>query len=295
MGEMRISPLQQAPSTIAVSASDGVSLGDSSSASVASGASPILTEDFSTYSSTTNWLNDPRGIYVAASDNNTSKMALDQTDGVDIDGYSLTQCGKYSWAAGDVGSCEITIRRKLTFANISRTMWVEWYSKFSTSGNDGKFGVCPSSVCTGKNCDYKTIFFNPYASGTPDGGRSQVNFGTFGDKVRPANPDGINVYNAHDLRDGGGNNINSWDGSWHKHRVKVVTETTSGAGDGAIQYSYDGTLQVNQTGLTLNKNWDGWNRVTLGANMNRGPERAMSMKWGRVAVYDSDPAWSEFP
>lgn len=104
-----------AVSPVTVSLSDTVSAADAVTASITGGggASADFTEDFSTYTSTTDFLNDPNGYYDEAEDNNTGQMALDTGVGYD----TLTQSVRYDFP-DQAGNCasEPTISRLVDFS-----------------------------------------------------------------------------------------------------------------------------------------------------------------------------------
>src|SRR4029077_18179310 len=92
---------------------------------------PDMLEDFSTYSSISNLLADPRGIYSVGEDVNTGQMVLDNTVGYGTSGKSL----RFDFpdrTADSAGRCGVyTIGRNITLPSSVSELWVEIAARYS--------------------------------------------------------------------------------------------------------------------------------------------------------------------
>lgn len=259
----------------------GVVITQQPSVVVQSGPTPLLLEDFSTYSNTANWLSDPRGIYSVAEDVNTGFMQLDTSQGLNAGGYSLSQCGRYNWpdrtsegGSGTTGRCgDDTIGRNLSLPSHQTELWVEvWFrtdSSFKTLAPSG-WG-CTSAAA------YKCVFLRTDVS------RYNLVLGIFGET------------SSYTWSAGPGNQEPSdypltwtpFDGSWHQYQMHV--KIGSGA-NGICNLAVDGVVKQTNTGLSQGGASYIYG-IAIGRNMNQGPGATQSEYWGRIAAYTSDP-WS---
>ena len=109
-----------------------------------------MSEDFSAYSSTTNMLADPLGLYSVAEDNTTSQMALDRSTGANIDGLNLAQSMRYDYNAP--GCSTQSVGRNLTLPSATSEVWVEVYMKFSSNFTTRNVNGCSTPP------DFKALF-----------------------------------------------------------------------------------------------------------------------------------------
>lgn len=242
------------------------------STSSATGAEPYVVDDFSTYSSTSDMLSDPRDIYAPNYDSyNTENITL-VSEGVDVDGYSLDQSMRYTFPDNGGACGDQSISRSLNMPEDTYVVWVEWYVKFDAdfTTDFGNSNCAPA---------YKLLF------GRQDADRFDIVTGLWDSDYKVAWPGG-NVDNV------GGDAAASYDGQWHRFRIEFRHESSAGANDGAIRFWVDDTRVVEKTGLDTDRSSGPMKWVKLGANINQGPDFAgMGLNWGRVAVWTSDPGW----
>lgn len=259
-----------------------------------------LLEDFSTYTSTADWLSDPRGIYSVAEDVNTSEMFLDTTTGVDINGLSLTQCVRYDFPDRTADTCtgsthkgrcgDYSIGRNIKFpasATVNE-VWVELYIKFPTDFTT----VAPAGWgCTGtcnSNPDYKMLFVRDTITQ-----RCNLQPGTFGNSWTFGVPG--------DQEGNGGTPSKTipglpWDGQWHQYRIHVMKDQSGSLGHyTAGDVWFDGVLKKSFPGVTVSSTTYGkYFGIALGRNMNQGPDHVMSVYWGQLTLWNTDPGWSTY-
>ena len=227
-----------------------------------SGASPALTEDFSTYSSTSNFLADPRSIYWLSEDIQTGQMTLDT--GVAYSG--LTQSIRYDYPSGT--GTDYTVSRMLRIpGGTVQELWTEVAVKFSSgftvygngqgvgpalkllhtevNGVAGRFGLAieyDRVSAEGPNDDYSNLYLTSTGAATT-------------------------LQNA----------------SWHILRHYVRLGTTD-----FHQYWMDGVSLGSASGTTAATNLWG---VALARNLNMQPASPQSMYLGYVKLYTSNPGW----
>jgi hypothetical protein len=248
-------------------------------------SSAWLEEDFSEYTSTANLKSNPRGIYNGFSGDgnesyNTSQIFLDQSVGYTAGG--LTQSMRYDFPANNVNS-DYTIGVNLSLPSSASEIWVELVARFSSNFTT----LGPASG----NADYK--FFMGRVSGG-SGNRFMLYCGTYGNGWQFGYP-GNDQGDGSDVPGYYGNEAYPfsasgpvWDGQWHVYRFHYKV-----ASSGVARWTKDG---VEMPGFA-NKNTTAGGTVTgiyglaLGRNMNRGNSQAMSLWWGRIRVYRTDPGW----
>jgi len=249
---------------------------------------PWLAEDFSTYTSTSNMISDPRHIYSDGEDVNTGQMTLDTTVGYG----GLTQSMRYDYAdrtsvggSGLTGRCtDYVIGRALVLPTTTQEIWAEFYVKFTV----GFTTVAPSVWGCTSNPDLKLIFGRTH----PDN-RYEVKAGnsTLEEWVWrwPGGPE-TNVPAAQFPP------ANVFNDTWMQIRVHFKNSTTATSHDGAYAFWLNGVVVKDTTGVNTIAN-DGVSQITdlygiwLGQNLNQGPAALQSLWWGRVRVYNSDPGW----
>ena len=272
--------------------------------------------DFSAYSSTADLLADSEGLFDHAEDiapnGNTGVGALatcgstqpcvtlDQTQGLNIDGYHLSQSMKYTQydRTSDVGGStdsrcgSYTISRSVPLPQGGvQEIWVEVYAKFET----GFLTQAPSAWgCTSdQGLKFVDANVNPgdrfsigFRTGTNPPSSGQVWFG-YPDNV--TDPQGKVNFGS----------VNYADGLWHRYRLHCKISTGNpGApnADGVMEGWIDDTKVVSETGIMTtstagNTPPTGFNFLSLARNMNQGPDHDQSFWWGRVAIYTQDPGW----
>ena len=259
--------------------------------STGSGAAPWLVEDFSTYTSTTHMLSDPRGIYARHLDANTWAVTLDGSTGYGASTKSMRYTVPTLASKGKSSGCyEETIRRVLRFPNNTRHFWAEWW--FKTSPNF-KTNWTQETGC-GSNPDWKFSFFG---KGQADG-RWAIHMGTYGDTwmMGPnANNEVSSTYQNGQLSSSGtglgygfthwhANKL--WDGNWHRIRV----EAKLGKGDAIFRFWADGELVVSKTGLIADDG-EGFSSLSIGENFNMLPTEEMQFWLGSIKVWNQNPGW----
>lgn len=246
-----------------------------------SATTPWILEDFSSYTSTANLLADPRGIYSLGEDVLTSQMALDQSVGYG----SSKQSMRYDFPdrTTDSNRCgDYTIGRNMVLPTTVTELWVEVAARYQVNWTT----VAPSSWACTSNSDYK--FFAARVNGT---GRFMLFAGTYGQGWQfgyPGNDEGANS----DTPGVYGNSVypfsttgNPWDGQWHVYRFHYKV-----GNPGAAEWWYDGVKMPGfpSVDASVASNIYG---LAIGRNMNQGPGQPMSIWWGRIAVYNTNPGW----
>jgi uncharacterized protein YjdB len=225
-------------------------------------AAPAIVEDFSTYTSTANFISDPRGIYNRVEDQQTSRITLD-TD-VLFNGHPTM---RYDWP---VNAVEPTITRMLRLPARTRKVWVEWWSLYPTNFLDG--------------VSAKKVLFVHGDNGSGLIGRFAVNMengpgGSF-------NAEGDHVGGIYEGPGGwyrrGPANREILDGKWHRHRVAVDLDVPR------FRYWLDDTLRTDAVAeITIT----GLGGVSMGRNFNRTPAVPVVERWGEIRIWTTDPGW----
>lgn len=232
----------------------------------ASSVAPALTEDFSTYTSTSNLLNDPRGIYVASENINTKQISLDTSVGY---GKS-TKSMRYDYPKMGSVSADYTISRSLNLKSVGASeIWVEAAVRFSSN----------FSLNAGTSAGAALKLLHVAEPNVP--GRFGLNFEN-GDNGS-LNAEGPNdTYDAMYLR-GSVRPGNLFDGNWHVVRYHIRL----GSSD-FHEFWVDGAYQGSRTGSTAASSFS-W--ISLAKNLNQGPLQAQSLWWGSVKVWKTNPGW----
>lgn len=231
-----------------------------------SSVAPALTEDFSTYTSTSNLLSDPRGIYVSSENINTKQITLDTSVGYGGSGKSM----RYDYPRMGAVSADYTISRSLNLRSVGATeVWVEAAVRFSSN----------FSLNAGTSAGAALKLLHVAEPDVP--GRFGLNFEN-GDNGS-LNAEGPNdTYDAMYLR--GSVRPNSlFDGNWHVVRYHIRL----GSSD-FHEFWVDGAYQGSRTGSTSARSFS-W--ISLAKNLNQGPLEAQSLWWGSVKVWKTNPGW----
>jgi hypothetical protein len=232
---------------------------------------PDLLEDFSTYTSTSNMISDPRGIYTSE-DVNTSWIALDTNVGYGSSDRSM----RFDYPGRSAPCSAYTIGRNMDLGGDQTEVWIElvlrWENGFHTSPS--YLGSCTS----GYNPDHKTFFGRTHDSRfeikVGQGPGQQFSGGYPGNETAfqswGASPDEI-----------------VWDGQPHVFRIHWKIGT---GGKGIVQIAIDGTTYIDRTslsmvntalyGLALGRNWDG------------PSDSDQSLWWHKIAVWYNNPGWT---
>jgi len=250
-------------------------------------ATPILVEDFSTYSSTANFHSDPRNIYANQEFGGPwgqwSRIALDTTTGIaDVGAGSSTRSMKYTWpnrefATGiqpDSPRCvDFYILKALPLAPVPE-LWVEFYVKFSANWTSR----APAAWGCTSNPDYKFIFLTTSPGGRFSLKNDYAGLGTRWDPTAPSQGDGDNnfIYNTwHD---------NQW------HRIRIHAKVAVGGANAAHRVWLDNDLVYTRNGFTTGTQ-TAINGLSLGNNMNQGPGQIQTLHWGLIRAFTANPGW----
>jgi len=80
-----------------------------------------------------------------------------------------------------------------------------------------------------------------------------------------------------------------------RYRVHWRTSTSTSSADGIYQLWMDDALVVNGSGLNMQDDAGqpsgGLYGLSLGRNINQGPDHVQSVWWGRIAMWNQDPGW----
>lgn len=237
---------------------------------------PWREDDFDSYTSISNFLADPRGIYTSE-DEITSQMSLVQP------GYNGSANAYRVTFPDRSGSCsDYTVQRNLSFpANVDE-VWVEFAARFSANFETVAAGCGGSS-----NPDFKFVFVRTL----PDSRFSWKNGtnGTHWDPTPPTHGDG--TYNYIDP-DG-----LLWDGQWHLYRLHCKNSSDQFTADGRMRGMIDGVEKFDLANIVVYNN-SGGGAITdlyglkMYGNMNQGPDEICTVDMGLVRLYNSDPGWS---
>lgn len=237
-----------------------------------------LAENFNTYTSTSNMLSDPRGIYSVAEDVGTAQMVLDQSVGYAP--YGLTQSMRYDFpdrtsegGSGTSGRCtDYTIGRNINYPSHQTEVWSELVMKTDSFWKT----LAPSAWGCTSAAAYKFWF------GRSDVGRWQLVLGIFGENSEytfgyPANGEPADWPMP----------WTPFDGNWHVYRWH---QKSSSNGTGINSFMVDGVIIRQQTGVTTGDSY--LYGTALGRNMNQGPAAAQSIWWGAYNLWNTDPGWT---
>lgn len=242
----------------------------------AGGPTPFLLEDFTTYSSTANWIADPRVIYSTGEDLLTSQMVLDTSVGCTPAGTSQTgrfdmqdQTANTNVGGTDARCGSYTIGRNLNLPSHIVEGWFSVYHKTAatfTTVAPGGWG-CTSAAA------YKTVFLRTDVS------RYNLVLGIFGTSYTWSAGPGNQEPADYPLT------WTPFDGNWHYYQMHVKIGSGS---NGICNLAVDGTVVQTNTGLSQGGASYIYG-IAFGRNMNQGPPQNQSLWWGPIACYTSDP------
>ena len=237
-----------------------------------SSVTPLLHEDYASYSSTSDLLADPHGYYSTAEDVDTPQIFLDKAVGFD----SSSQSMRYDFpdrtsegGSGTTGRCtDFTIGRNIQLPHTVAEAWVEVVARF---GSNFTTAAPAAWSCTSASA-YKFVLPRTNVS------RFQLVVGIFASEYTFGYP--------------GNEEPADWsmpwtpfDGNWHVYRMHVKC----GSGTGSATLWVDGVLVKDFQNVTTSAS-DIYG-IALGRNVNQGPDHAQSVWWGKVTVWDQDPKW----
>jgi hypothetical protein len=250
------------------------------------GPEPDILEDFSTYTSTANYLTDPRGIYLEGEcfdqENNTadSVVAIDPTVGFG----SSTKSLRYDWNSYATQGTGGNISRAFILPPGGVTnIWVEAQHKCTANFHLDNWLGQPNPPGVG----YKFIFL-----AQNNGGAGRFAYEWTGD-----NPGNMSMY-PNDAAWGGSEQYHfshpfgigdARDGNWHRYRIHV---RLSGGDKLAGQIDDGEVFDTDDVGGFTTASTDIWN-VQIGQFMNQRPVQVQQEWWGRVAIWlgSNDPGW----
>ena len=250
-------------------------------------ATPILSDDFSTYTSTANFHSDPRNIYgneeFGGPWGQWNRITLDTTTGIaDVGAGTSRKSMKYTWpnrefATGiqpDAPRCaDFYILKALPLAPVPE-LWAEFYVKFSSNWTSR----APAAWNCTSNADYKFIFLTTVPGSRFSLKNDYAGIGTRWDPTAPSQGDGDNnfIYNTwHD---------NQW------HRIRIHAKLAVGGANAIHRVWLDNDLVYNRSGFTTGTQ-TAINGLSLGNNMNQGPGQIQTLHWGLIRAYTANPGW----
>lgn len=243
------------------------------------GSTPAwVTDDFSTYSNTSDMLSDPLHIYSVAEDETPTQIFLDKSVGDSALG--LTQSMRYDYIAP--GCSSQTVGRNLVLPSNVTELWVETYLKWSANFNTY---ASPSGCVTPPA---HKLLFGRVGPGLY--GRWEIEWGNQGPPQQvyygyPSSGGGIQDQLGFDDAPA------YWDNKWHQVRFHFKHSSTTSATDGAFQMWVDDTLKVSRTNITIDTDAYIYG-VALGRNLDQGiSSGTMSLWWGKVSVWKTNPGW----
>jgi hypothetical protein len=162
----------------------------------------------------------------------------------------------------------------------TRSLWTEvrvYYGAGFTTQNTG---------CAGAP-EYKFLFH--FADG---GNRSEVMMGSssWGSAGTRA---GVQGGSQFDVPSGQpGEQLPYFIGAWRVLRWMTTLPSTPGGSDAAVKLWVDGTLVINQSGITVAGSNTLHASVSLGSTMNEFPASDQELWWDYARVYNADPGWT---
>lgn len=260
---------------------------------VTSGSAASFVEDFSEYTSTANMRTNPAGKFTAVLDgssdgnetNNALQISLDQTGGLNINGFALSQCMLYSFPS--INEADYNIGLNMALPSDQDECWVEIYAKFSSdfttlgpaAGNaDYKFNAARTRIA-GRYMTFNGTFGTGWQFGTPppanDQGAGSDVAGLYGNSTADWSPNGSYPF--------------VWDATWHRFRYHLKNAVAGGA----VFYIDDFKMPGFPIGTWDTSGGGSIYSWALGRNMNKGTNSTMSVRWGRFGLWfaSNNPGW----
>jgi hypothetical protein len=155
-------------------------------------------------------------------------------------------------------------------------VWVRFSANFTTLGSGAN------------NPDYKFMFIG----NNENVGRWQIKNGTYGSAWSPNHAGGNNdTY----LTANAGNGGMFWDGQWHRVRWHAKSSTTISSADGAFEWWLDDVKPYYPANINTNAGAvpeSGLWVLQTGINMNKPVLEAMTLDWGAIRIYNTNPGWT---
>ncbi|MGE0553644.1 MAG: hypothetical protein AB7R55_09475 [Gemmatimonadales bacterium] len=236
-----------------------------------------MVEDFSAYVSTEDLLRYPNPIWSGRNEDvNRQSISLDQ-DAPPVGGQSM----RYTFAsrAGNPNLCrDYTIGRNIRFPRAAKEVWLEAWFKFSP----GWETMVPQ--CRGRSANaYKLLFARVRGRG-----RFAVTAGVMGARLYT-----IEYPGKGPAFQGRGPGPIQWsaitDGRWHLIQQHLRVSSNPLLADGYMETRIDGVRLNTLSNIIVPV--EGIVGIALGRNLNQGPLREQSLWWGRIRVWNEDPAW----
>lgn len=222
---------------------------------------PDLVEDFSTYTSTSNLISNPRGVYNIVEDFRTDRITLDTSIGYGSSDRSM----RYDYPSGT--GTDYTISRSLPIPGGAQEVWVEAIVRFSPN-----FSIAGNGQQAGNALKTLHVGVRGVA------GRFGLNFEGSSMRAEGPNDDYDGLYIS-----GGPSASSVMDGQWHILRYHVRLGATD-----FHEYWVDGMHRGSQTGRTAASSLIA---VSLAKNLNKLAPNAQSLWWGKVSVWTQNPGW----
>jgi len=232
--------------------------------------SPDVREDFSSYTSTAQFLGSTHGIYSGVEIYGSEYMVIDDAVGYEGSGQSL----RYDYPNGNVEGGDYSVSREVLFNPVQtrNEVWVRVAVRFSDDYTiSSEFG----------GGDAWKFLHARYGSG-----RWGVEW-QFGDIMMYATEDWDGSFFYLDDGNGRYKNADLVDGEWHEVWWHIRSDGEGGTGFNEVWI--DG---VHMGSSTFTSGTDAFRGLSLSRNHNQLPtDREMQMWWGLVEVYYSDPGW----
>ena len=242
----------------------------------ATGATPIIAEDFSSYANTTTMNANPNKWFLMTEDINQAQISLDTTQGYGTSTKSM----KFTYPPAPIDS-DYTITRYINFSDYDE-IWTEVTAKVSANWTNLNPGAT-------YNPDFKFIFLGIHNKNTGIvDSRFSLKLGTYGISGYNTGTYPLNTPYAVDPNDRAPLvYINTFDGNWHTYKFHTRSNV-NGIRTGLYEVSIDDKLILNFTNVDVQSSvW----AVRLGANVNQGIAHTQTVNWGSVRVYTTNPGW----
>ncbi len=239
-----------------------------------------LTEDFSSYASSSELIANGRGVFNTVEDMNVGRISLDLSQGHG----SSTRSMRYDFpdrSADTSNRCrDFTISRAVRLPEAVQEVWVEAWVMFSSNWTT----KAPADWgCTSGN-GYKFIFGSVTGASY---GRFGLYAGVGGDGKTTGQWQAGEPPNEGTIR-ASMSSFPFFDGKWHRYRMHMRVNT-NGANTGALALWLDDTRVANIQNLDVQAS--SIYQLPLGRNLNQGPASPQSIWWGSISVYRTNPNW----
>ncbi len=257
------------------------------SADPSAGVAPSFVEDFSGWTSTSDFINRGKssGMY-SNEDNNAQHISLDQNVGYG----SLTQSVLYTYPAYDYGqpgaTCgDLSVGRNLTLPTPQTEIWAEiWFQTEDWLPYPGYPGSMVGACGGGYNPDFKFLFGRMNGPGDPS--RFEVLLGN------SVNVNAVTGYPGNEAAYQLGLSsvvLGLFNGLWHRIRVHWKYSTTAGI----VELWIDDTKRHSTSGIAMASNQGQIWSLALGRNRDPKPGTIQKLRLGKASVWygGNDPLW----